>query len=120
MRDFVAVYGTPAATEHLGYFDYTLQTGKPTPYKVNLDGFFALLHVDPELGRLFNVAMTSKANLQIASITAAYDFSARGEIARHRRRHRAPAAGSAGRGAPGHRRPVRSPPGDRARRGGSL
>ena len=81
MRDFVAIYGTPAVIEHLGYFDYVLQTGKPTPYKVNLDGFFALLRADPELGRLFNMAMTSKARLQIASITAAYDFSGRAAIA---------------------------------------
>jgi hypothetical protein len=41
MRDFVAIFGTPTATEHLGYFDYALQTGSPAPYKVNLDGFFA-------------------------------------------------------------------------------
>lgn len=81
MRDFVAIYGTPSAAEHLGYFDYALQTGSPTPYKVNLDGFFALLQGDPGFGQLFNVAMTAKARLQIASIVAAYDFSACGAIA---------------------------------------
>jgi hypothetical protein len=76
MRDFVAIYGTPAVAEHLGYFDYTLQTGNPTPRKVNPDGFFALLQADPGFGQLFNAAMTSKARLQIASIVTAYDFSA--------------------------------------------
>ena len=76
MRDFVAIFGTPTAAEHLGYFDYTLQTGTPTPYKVNLDGFFALLQGNPGFGRLFNAAMTAKARLQIAGIVAAYDFSA--------------------------------------------
>jgi len=81
MRDFVAIYGTPTAAELLGYFDYTLQTGIPTPYKVNPGGFFGLLQADPEWGQLFNVAMTAKARLQIASITAAYDFSARTAIA---------------------------------------
>jgi hypothetical protein len=81
MRDFVAVYGTPTVTEHLAYFDYVLQTGRPTPYKLNLDGFFALIHADPDFARMFNVAMSAKARLQIASITAAYDFSARGAIA---------------------------------------
>jgi hypothetical protein len=81
MRDFVAIYGHPLAAEHLGYFDYVLQTGRPTPRKVNLDGIFAILQADPEFGRLFNVAMTSKARLQIASITAAYDFSGRWSIA---------------------------------------
>ena len=81
MRDFVAIYGTPVAAEHLGYFDYVLQTGNPTPRKVNLDGIFAILQADPEFGRLFNRAMTSKAHLQIASVTAAYDFTARGSIA---------------------------------------
>jgi hypothetical protein len=81
MRDFVAIYGTPAAAEHLGYFDYVLQTGRPTPRKLNLDGIFAILQADPEFGRLFNLAMTSKARLQIASITAAYDFTGRQSIA---------------------------------------
>ena len=81
MRDFVAIYGTPTAAEHLGYFDYTLQTGSPTPYKVNLDGFFALLQGDPGFGQLFNAAMTAKARLQIASIVTAYDFSACAAIA---------------------------------------
>ena len=119
MRNFVAIYGTPTAAEHLGYFDYTLQTGSPTPYKVNLDGFFALLQGDPGLGQLFNVAMTSKARLQIASIVAAYDFSACESNRRHRRWPGTPAAGSAGRGAPGRRRPVRPPLGDRGRGRGS-
>ena len=81
MRDFVAIFGTPTAAEHLSYFDYTLQTGSPTPHKVNLDGFFALLRGDPGFGQLFNAAMTAKARLQIASIVAAYDFSAGGAIA---------------------------------------
>jgi hypothetical protein len=81
MRDFVAIYGTPVAAEHLGYFDYVLQTGSPTPGKVNLDGIFAILQAEPEFGRLFNVAMTSKAHLQIASLTAAYDFTGRQSIA---------------------------------------
>lgn len=81
MREFVAIYGTPIVAELLGYFDYTLQTGTPTPCKVNPGGFFALIHADPELARLFNAAMASKANLQIASITAAYDFSARAAVA---------------------------------------
>ena len=52
MRDFVAVYGTPTVTEHLAYFDYVLQTGRPTPYKLNLDGFFALIHADPDIATL--------------------------------------------------------------------
>lgn len=76
MRDFVAIFGTSAAIELLGYFDFTLQTGIPAPYKLNPGGFFALLQADPAFGQLFNVAMTAKARLQIASILAAYDFSA--------------------------------------------
>jgi len=71
MRDWVAAFGTSSVTELLGYFDYTLQTGKPTPYKVNPGGLFALLRADPAVGQLFNAAMASKARLQIASITAA-------------------------------------------------
>ena len=81
MREFVAIFGTPAVAELLGYFDYTLQTGTPAPCKVNPGGFFALLQAEPEFGRLFNAAGTAKARLQIASIIAAYDFSARATIA---------------------------------------
>jgi hypothetical protein len=81
LRDFVAVYGTPAAAEHLGYFDYVLQTGSQSPRKLNMDGIFAIFQADPEFGRLFNLAMTSKARLQIASITAGYDFTGRQSIA---------------------------------------
>ena len=81
MRDFVAAFASPFAAEHLGYFDYTLRTGKPTPYKVNPGGLFAVLQADPDLGQLFNRAMASKANMQIASIPAAYDFSGREVIA---------------------------------------
>jgi O-methyltransferase domain len=81
MRDFVAIYGTPALAELLGCFDYTLRTGTPAPRAVNPGGFFALLQADPELGALFNAAMASKARLQIAGITAAYDFTGRAVIA---------------------------------------
>ena len=75
MAGFVAAWTSPVVAEHLGYFDYVLRTGNPTPYKVNPGGLFALLQADPEFGRLFNRAMVSKANMQIASIPAAYDFS---------------------------------------------
>jgi O-methyltransferase len=81
MRDLIAIYGTPTAAEHLGYFDYVLQTGSPAPRKVNLDGVFSLIQAEPEFGRLFNLAMTSKARVQIASITAAYDFTGRQSVA---------------------------------------
>ena len=81
MAGFVAAWTSPVIAEHLGYFDYVLRTGRPTPYKVNQPGFFALLQADPEFGQLFNGAMASKANQQIASITAAYDFSDRKTIA---------------------------------------
>jgi hypothetical protein len=81
MAGFVAGWASPVVAEHLGYFDYVLRTGNPTPCKVNPGGLFALLQADPEFGRLFNVAMASKANMQIASIPAAYDFSGRKTIA---------------------------------------
>jgi hypothetical protein len=81
MAGFVGAWASPRIAELLGYFDYTLQTGNPAPLKLDQGGLFALLRADPEFGQLFNVAMASKANLQIASITAAYDFSARKSIA---------------------------------------
>jgi hypothetical protein len=81
MGGFMGAWASPRVAELLGYFDYTLRTGNPTPCKVNPGGLFALLQADPELGRLFNAAMASKARLQIGGITAAYDFSDRKTIA---------------------------------------
>lgn len=81
LRDFVAAFGTSRVAELLGYFDHSLQTGLPAAHKLNPGGYFASLQSDPEAGRLFNAAMTSKARIQIASIMAAYDYSARGTIA---------------------------------------
>jgi hypothetical protein len=81
LRDFVAVFGTARAAQQLGYFDYSLQTGLPAAYKLNPGGLFASLQSDPEAGKLFDAAMTSKARNQIASVMAAYDFSDCGAIA---------------------------------------
>jgi hypothetical protein len=81
LRDFVAAFGTARVAEQLGYFDYTLQTGLPAAHKLDPGGFFASLQSDPEAGRLFDAAMTSKARIQIASIVTAYDFSTCGTIA---------------------------------------
>src|SRR5690242_1033376 len=51
-RDFVATFGTESTAKRLGYFDYCLQTGLPATNKLNPDGFFAILHSDPEAGRV--------------------------------------------------------------------
>jgi hypothetical protein len=80
-RDFVATFGTESTARRLGYFDYSLQTGLPATNKLNPDGFFAILHNDPEAGRVFDAAMVSKARIQVASVLAAYDFSDCGTIA---------------------------------------
>ena len=74
-RDFAATFGTESTAKRLGYFDYSLRTGLPVTKKLNPDGFFAILHSDPEAGRVFDAAMVSKARIQVASVLAAYDFS---------------------------------------------
>lgn len=78
MHDFVAIFGTPTSAELLGNFDYTLETGNPTPSKADPAGFFGLVQANPEYGQMFHATMASKARLQTASILilAAYDFSA--------------------------------------------
>jgi hypothetical protein len=73
-RDWLAMYGSPAYTELLGYLDYTLQTGAPAPTKVNPGGFFAFLQGSPDDARLFDDAMTSRSRIQVASVAATYDF----------------------------------------------
>jgi hypothetical protein len=74
-RDFAVAFGTARVAEQLGHFDYSLQTGMPAAHKLNPGGLFASLQNDPEAGRLFDAAMTSKARIQIAGVVDAYDFS---------------------------------------------
>jgi hypothetical protein len=73
-RDLLALYGSPAYTELLGYFDYTLKTGAPAATKVNPGGFFPFLQATGVASQ-FNDAMTARSRAQVASVVAAYDFS---------------------------------------------
>lgn len=62
-------------------FGHTLRTGRPAVEALEPDGIWAYLARNPTLARIFDEGMTSKANLDIAAILRAYDFSGFGSIA---------------------------------------
>ena len=79
-RDLLALYGSPAFGELLGYFDYTLKTGDPAALKVNPGGFFPFLQA-AGVASQFNDAMTARSRAQVATVVSAYDFSPAAVIA---------------------------------------
>jgi hypothetical protein len=61
--------------------DYSLRTGRPAFNEFHPDGFFQYLNDHPDKARIFDDAMTGKAQGQIAGAVANYDFSRFGRIA---------------------------------------
>jgi hypothetical protein len=75
MRSFVRVYGSDICWSTLGALEHSLRAGAPALLKVFPDGLFAYLRANPEVGRLFDEAMTGKSRADIAAIIQCYDFS---------------------------------------------
>ena len=65
----------------LGAFSHTLRTGRPAVEAVDPDGLWAYLVKNPAFARIFDEGMTSKANMDIAGVLRAYDFSKFASIA---------------------------------------
>ncbi len=62
-------------------FKSTVCTGRPAAEKVIPEGVFAYLADHPELGQIFDAAMTAKGQVEIPIVLGAYDFSRFGTIA---------------------------------------
>ncbi|MGH9734286.1 MAG: methyltransferase [Candidatus Acidiferrales bacterium] len=75
LRDYVRMMGVPEFWNAFGDLDYSLRTGKSAFVKQHPEGAFGYLAAHPEVSRLFDSAMTSKAHRDIAAIVPAYDFS---------------------------------------------
>jgi hypothetical protein len=75
LRSYVRMVGLPwfwGAYQHL---EKAVRTGKPALEVVVPEGIFRHFEAHPEEGRLFDEAMTRKAQADIASVLSSYDFS---------------------------------------------
>jgi hypothetical protein len=67
--------GSPQHREHWSHFTDAIRTGRPVVPELRGKPVFDYLASEPELGEIFNQAMTSGSELSIAPVIAAYDFS---------------------------------------------
>ena len=81
MRAFVRVMGTPVIWKSYGELEHSLRTGHSAVEKSVPEGFFAFTGANPEVARVFDEAMTSKAHAQIGGILGSYEWSQFSKIA---------------------------------------
>jgi len=67
--------GSPQHREHWSHFTDAIRTGRAVIPTLRGKPAFDYLAGEPELGEIFNQAMTSGSELAIASVIAGYDFS---------------------------------------------
>jgi hypothetical protein len=79
-RPFVQVFGVPLQWQTYGALEHTLRTGKPATEAVIPEGQWAYLAEHPQENDIFNAAMASKSNAEIAGVLASYDFSKFGVV----------------------------------------
>lgn len=73
--------GSPQHREHWSHLADAVRTGEAVIPRLRGKGAFDYMGSEPELGAIFNDAMTSVSELAIAPVVAAYDFSRFGTIA---------------------------------------
>jgi hypothetical protein len=67
--------GTPEHREHWSHLTDAIRTGEAVVPKLRGKSAFEYLADRPDLGEIFNQAMTSMSGVAVASVTAAYDFT---------------------------------------------
>jgi C-methyltransferase len=75
MRGGTRFYGSPQHREHWSYLVDSVKTGRPSVPTLRGQEFFDYLAGEPDLGRLFDQAMTGVSELAVGPIVAGYDFS---------------------------------------------
>lgn len=75
MRSFVRWIGAPIDWKSFELLGHSIRTGESAAEQVTPGGAWAYLAQHPEMGRIFDDAMTGKAHGQIAGILSTYDFS---------------------------------------------
>jgi O-methyltransferase domain len=81
LRSYVLMVNMPLASNSADALGHSLRTGEPAINKVFPGGAWKYLEKHPDESRIFNEAMTGKAQGQIAGVIASYDFSRFGIIA---------------------------------------
>jgi hypothetical protein len=74
-RAFVRMIGGPPNWDAFRELEHTARTGETAVDRVVEGGLWNFYAQNPEIGTLFNQAMTAKAHGDIAAILPAYDFS---------------------------------------------
>ncbi len=80
MRAFVRMIGLPISWASYQFLEHTVRTGRPASEKVVPGGIWSYFVEHPEAGRIFDQAMTAKAQGQIPRVAGGYPFSSFGLI----------------------------------------
>lgn len=75
MRPLARMMGLPIKWATYGMFEHAVRTGHPAAEQLVAGGFWAHLEQHPEEAAVFNAAMEARAQMQVAAVVAAYDFS---------------------------------------------
>ena len=75
MRPLARMLGLDVNWDSYRDFAHSVKTGEPSSGKILPKGFWGYFQENPEAGRIFNAAMTSKAQTQVPAVVAGYDFS---------------------------------------------
>ena len=75
LRAPVGMIGRPPNWSSFEALEHTVRTGLPATERLFPGGFWGYYGAHPEEGARFNAAMAGKAQVQIAALLAAYDFS---------------------------------------------
>jgi len=75
MRDYVRMFGLSPFWESFDEMEHSVRTGLPAGEKVIAGGLWGYLREHPEASAIFNATMGTKAQVQIAAVLGAYDFS---------------------------------------------
>jgi hypothetical protein len=75
MRDYVRLFAMPPFWGAVGEMEHSVRTGTLAGDRVTPGGLWAYFAQHPEASAIFNSTMVAKAQMHIAAVLAAYDFS---------------------------------------------
>lgn len=81
VRAIVQLFGQPYAWNIFGALEHSIRTGNPSMEIVLPEGIFKYFETHPDVGAIFNRAMSAKAQAHVSAIVNTYDFSAFGTVA---------------------------------------
>jgi len=75
MRPLARMFGLDINWKSYDEFEQSVRTGEPSSKKILPEGFWGYFAEHPDAGRIFNEAMTAKAQTQVPAVVAGYEFS---------------------------------------------